>query len=140
MPAPETSDLHKMIFDMLSKKYGDYVLHMLHCRTTDEAVAALRHLSFISGDSLESLSTPANIQPFVIKEEKGAWVQALVGGQLTKDQNSEVRRVAKELGISCESLCCAHKGSLTEREFLQADSYPQETSPAPTKKWWQIRK
>ena len=140
MPAPETSDLHKMINDRLNKKYGDYVLHMLQCRTTDEAVAALRHLSFISGDSLERLSTPSNIQPFVIKDEKGAWAQALVGGQLTKDQNSEVRRVAKELGIPCNSLCCAHDGSLTQREFFLADTYPQETSPVPNKKWWQIWK
>ena len=140
MPTLETSDLHKMIFEILEKKFGDYVLYTLHCRNTDEAVALLRHMSFISGESLEGLVTPTNIQPFVIKDEKGTWAQALIGGQLTKDQNSEVRRVAKELEILCESLCKAHKGSLAEREFLLADSYPQEMPPAPNKKWWQIRR
>lgn len=134
----QTEDANKMILEILGKKYGDYVLHVLECGSKEEAFSSLRRLSFISGETLEELKGPTNVQPIVHVHDRGTW--AVVGGQLTSDQNFEVRRTAEEVGVPCDSLCCAHEGSLTQREFLEASKRTKEGTSASGKKWWQVWK
>jgi hypothetical protein len=140
MKSSEPPDPAKVITGILTKKYGDYVLHMLKCKSVDEAFQLMHRISFVSGDTLETLRTPNNITPFVVKDENGKWVQVEIGGQFTKDQTVEVRRVASELRIPCESMCVANEGTLTQREFVLAMLELKNTKPAQPKKWWEIWK
>jgi hypothetical protein len=128
----ESDDVWKQIHGIMTRKYGDYVLHILKCHTTDEALGFQRRLSFVTGSSLSEMIFPANIQPVVV--QMSDYVLDVIGGQLTSDQNVEVRRLAAERAIECESMCVAKTGTLTQREFLKAGTQLKNEQAAGKKK------
>ncbi len=128
----ESDDVWKQIHGLMVEKYGDYVLHILKCHTSAEALGFQRRLSFVTGSGLNDMIFPTNIQPVIVKMSD--YVVDVIGGQLTSDQNVEVRQVANELGIECESMCVAKAGTLTQREFLKAGTRLKDEQTAGKKK------
>jgi hypothetical protein len=61
--------------------------------------------------------TPKHIYVSAFTEHSGR-CYLLIGGQLTKEENQEIRSNAKASQVTCESICAATEGSKVQKDFF----------------------
>lgn len=79
--------------EYLGKRFGDHALHMIEFPDADKAFAFLRSLSFVTGTG-QNLDFPKDLMPLGLFRPQDGSVTAIIGGNLTVEENYEIRKKA----------------------------------------------
>ena len=111
-------EFSKRTIDNLASRYGEYVHYLIKFARLESAIAFLGDLSFSDSNFI----TPDHIQAAVSANREGGYAFLVLGGQLTADENEEIRSKAFALGVTCTGGCVAANKSKVLQEFMVADA------------------
>jgi len=114
------SDFAERTLKILHEKYDNFVYHTI---LLPDDVALQNFFTDISFMDAETKSTPGNIQLALSANEDGTDIVLILGGVLTSDENYEVWKTCKALGLQLKSMAISEESSVAVVELEKTQQF-----------------
>ena len=108
----------KIAAQVLEKKYGQYLTHMIEFDNVDHFVKFASQLSFTKGTNHSNLWFPDNFHLFEFPFKDGCNI--LLGGQPTANQNYEILCLCDKMNVKRDSMLIAQENTQVYIDFFRS--------------------